>query len=215
MVAILNAGVLVALRKWVELLGPLVASDDSAKSLLVGICNSMAKLPVTIDHIKQSRIGHALRELSSGPREVSEASSAAREAFKKHLNVLSSASGGRVALSTGAGVASGAAATGALQQQGSAEELADEGAGEDSEGVATGGEGGGDSDGTPPNVGAHDAEHAQHASADANGAAQGVDKGGEEVESTDATGHGTLCSALGPWRACMHSCMQEFLDSFV
>ena len=114
---------LIALKKWVEDLAPLVVTDDSAKILLVGTCNSMAKLPVTEDHIRESRIGHALRDLAGGPPEVAEASSAAREAFKKQLNILSSAAGGRVAVSTGAGVASGAVASGALQRQGSGERV--------------------------------------------------------------------------------------------
>lgn len=187
LLAILNAGVLDALRKWVEDLAPLIATDDSSRSLLVSTCNSMSKLPVTEDHIRQSRIGHALRELSSGPKDVADASSAAREAFKNRLNILSSGSGGRVRVSSNP-----APAAPALQRQGSGSDNgASDTTGEDGVGVSTGAEGGdGDSDDSAPGDVGQRAEHEQHASADANCAVQGVEKGGEEVDSMEATAQG-------------------------
>lgn len=201
--AFLDAGILIELRNWaVAGRQQLMHHDDSPRSLMVSICNSMSKLPVTEDHIRASGIGHALRDLNT-PRDVAEAASATREQFKARLNVLSSATGGRVQLGTGAaaaaaaaaaatapgGAAAGAAAGTAAEppQPQSAAQAAPEGAAgaegcsDDMTIAAPAGahdaEGGGDSDGSHPDF---------DMPADANDSVPGSDVAGEEVDSTAA-----------------------------
>jgi hypothetical protein len=210
MLAMLDAGVLSALRKWVEEAVPVMNTDDVTKTLLVNICNSMSKLPVTEDHIRQSRIGHALRELAGGPPAVAAASSHAREEFKRKLNILSSASGARVQVSTDPTAAAAAAApatagallrTSAPPRQGSDGAVAaSDASGKDDRVVATGAE---DGEESSESAQEQDAQ-GEAATEEASGAVEG-----EEVDSMAAT-NGAYVSEL-----CLYSvaCWQLFLQS--